>query len=495
MFSTIYSQGYKCEICEKHFKRRDHFKQHKLNHLKEPAKLTKMTQIEPQTCSICGASVVHLYQHINQIHSTKPSKKYKCDHCDYRTHIKSVFERHIDTVHLKKMEYTCYICTKNFSLQLTLDLHLHSVHSEKTDLKEYKCEFCDYKTVRKVDIGRHKMTHLDLPASFHCDICGKFYKSARLVKQHKYRNHEIRDDRKCDLCNKHFTRPNRLKEHMSSVHLGITVDCDICGASFKNKNHMNIHRGRVHKAVFKNYIENPELSAPGQERLLKCDISQKIFENSVMLKLHQKNLQSKNQEQMETFYQCKLCYKSFKLMSSLNKHSLVHDEKEVTDLKCFICEAVFTLPKDVGRHIQRTHFHKERNTRSTKCDICEMTFDSLYKLNRHTRIHTKSLDYSKATEAIKVEKSKSNEIFKCKLCDKSFKTPKGLKMHSTRLHENSIKTIKQETNVFKSTKVNCELCYKTFNTPKGLILHKTRLHSDKITMQEKKVFKSGKNEI
>ena len=83
-----------------------------------------------------------------------------------------------------------------------------------------------------------------------------------------------------------------------------------------------------------------------------------------------------------------------------------------------------------------------------KCDICDYIG---HQLNRHKR-----LKHSKLKTPIKQEMTVNKSETDCEICDKTFKTTKGLNMHTSRLHSISLKSMKQEDSI-----IRCEICDKT----------------------------------
>lgn len=91
-----------------------------------------------------------------------------------------------------------------------------------------------------------------------CDVCGKQYEYASLLKVHA-RTHLVDKGHNCPICMKSFARLDHYKQHINNVHKGEVVDgierkpsferkCEICEKIFYHsgnlRKHMLLHTGQ-----------------------------------------------------------------------------------------------------------------------------------------------------------------------------------------------------------------------------------------------------------
>ena len=182
---------------------------------------------------------------------------YYCMFCDYKTFIKYSYKRHVD------------------------------IHGEA----QYPCEVgdCDYKSVRKDDIKKHKeMKHFREYST--CDICGfvthvKQYLKIHIQNKHEGKKHACEDCEKSYNTNlglrKHRERKHQKtvfkcryencgykttikqghKEHIEVVHEGFRYSCGIVGCSFTSVRNQNITKHRLKK----HQIEETETNALAEQ--------------------------------------------------------------------------------------------------------------------------------------------------------------------------------------------------------------------------------------
>jgi len=129
----------------------------------------------------------------------------------------------------------------------------------------------------------------------------------------------------------------------------------------------------------------------------QCDLS---FKRKSTLEDHQQTHSD------ERPYICEKCGKSFKRKTMLNRHRLTHNEPL---LECLHCSKKFNRNDSLESHIERVHLKVKNFT----CEVedCGMQFYSSIELSEHKDVH---LDYKKHI---------------CKICNKKFQTPRGLRGH------------------------------------------------------------------
>ena len=102
--------------------------------------------------------------------------------------------------------------------------------------EQFKCPLCDKKYNSKKSLQNHKYAKHSALKNHNCDVCGKVFRFASIVKLHKQNVHENMGPNKftCPYCNKVFkTNKTQFQDHISSVHFNQkNYKCDICGKDF-----------------------------------------------------------------------------------------------------------------------------------------------------------------------------------------------------------------------------------------------------------------------
>ncbi|XP_075704610.1 uncharacterized protein LOC142709578 [Rhinoderma darwinii] len=140
-------------------------------------------------------------------------------------------------------------------------------------------------------------------------------------------------------------------------------------------------------------------------------------------------------DQGEKNYICVDCGKTFKLWSSLVRHTSTNSCSRT--LSCSYCGAFFHYKSQLLTH-QKTH----SDPKPYECPVCGRQFLSKSSLTAHGRTHT------------------DNEPFVCHLCNKSFTKRSRLQRH-LRIHSSE-------------KPFQCENCDKRFNDSSELVRHRNR---------------------
>lgn len=170
-----------------------------------------------------------------------------CDFCPLKSLKKSAISAHIQTVHLKKVRFSCDVC--NFKCFTRSGLKSHSaIHQNLTE-----CKIC-FKWV--TSMKRHLKYHA-LPNKT-CKICGKMLSPASLSNHIKHVHLKLRRDRRrktvktwfCDLCSTTCKEKNRLITHMDRKHLRKRqYKCNLCDRLFFTTWDLQIHGGLHREAT------------------------------------------------------------------------------------------------------------------------------------------------------------------------------------------------------------------------------------------------------
>ena len=88
---------------------------------------------------------------------------------------------------------------------------------KENEIELYQCDSCDYKTVNRHHMARHKQSK------------------------------HLKEFLKCDKCNYQTKRDDSLEEHYNFEHLGIRYTCHLCQYITANKSRFKVHMKRIHK--------------------------------------------------------------------------------------------------------------------------------------------------------------------------------------------------------------------------------------------------------
>ena len=248
--------------------------------------------------------------------------------------------------------------------------------SENNHPKIFNCASCSKSFKTKEKVKKHaKWVHVD--KQFECSICAKLFKTNGDLQKH-IRGH-TKEKVKCDDCGRLVKNINSHKK----THEIRMFKCNICGVDYKTKAHLSTH--------IQTHDEN-EMKKP-------CPFCPKTFQNLRYLEIHKKSVH------MNIVDRCEICSRQVKDMT---RHLVRHSQPK-SYIKCHLCMEMLKGKDSLKMHIQRRH----TNAKDFKCELihCSRTFSNKYDLNQHYKKH------------------ESADTYKCKLCERSFKSESGRRYH------------------------------------------------------------------
>eukprot|EP00092_Neocalanus_flemingeri_P095240 GFUD01121157.1.p1 GENE.GFUD01121157.1~~GFUD01121157.1.p1 ORF type:complete len:629 (+),score=106.41 GFUD01121157.1:42-1889(+) len=264
-----------------------------------------------------------------------------CNLCNYKA-TKSHVKRHISNVHFPKVNKT--------------------IDEEE---KNYKCDFCDYKSNQKNTIKvhtAHKHFGKPYPVSkrkerdYFCDQCEYKTNHSSHLKEHINWKHEGQLFN-CDQCSFKTTRLRRLKDH-EEQHSGLSFPCDTCPYQAPSQEILKRHVGRKHT-------------------LFICD--QCTYQGT-------SNLNLKNHVRFEhegIYMSCDLCEFKIQDIRGLKKHKRAEHEGFIPEKKrLFLCtQCDYKGKKDnLRRHVDANHLGVKY-----LCDLCDYRCGDPCNLMKHYR--------------------------------------------------------------------------------------------------------------
>ncbi|CAH2000798.1 unnamed protein product [Acanthoscelides obtectus] len=165
--ASVSSKIYECTYCAyKTIKKCDLFR-----HMsKHPETIGSKTL----NCTHCDATFIRkeiLENHIVKKHpefiSTLTSKIHECTHCTFKTIRKSDLARHMlkhSGAPRSVESIPCNLCDATFKSKQWLDQHTVMKHPEfiaSVSNKIHECKYCTYKTIRKGQLAKHLLKHLE----------------------------------------------------------------------------------------------------------------------------------------------------------------------------------------------------------------------------------------------------------------------------------------------------------------------------------------------
>ena len=151
----------------------------------------------------------------------------------------------------------------------------------------------------------------------------------------------------------------------------------------------------------------------------------------------------------DTVHSCAHCDQKFKTADALDKHNRAHYDSAVN--KCDQCQLGFDKKRHLEKHVRAVHpdsvpLSKLRKT--YECHVCHRVFLKKKERKKHVQTHIEA----------------GMKIHVCKVCNKSYRAEKTLKLHMIK-HGSDDK------------KPRCKVCNKMFSHPFSLRYH-MRIHNN-----------------
>ncbi|BET00001.1 Hypothetical protein NTJ_12817 [Nesidiocoris tenuis] len=163
--------------------------------------------LEITNCPICEAKFDDIESLIGHVNADHKARTYSCIHCCRVFPKFGILKIHMAT-HKKELKFKCEKCDFKTHRRLNLQRHMKRFHS-----RSYKCTQCSYKTGALSRLKAHLSVHNE--EKLHaCALCPYKTKWERCLQQHVASKHDSTGDAyPCPLCDKKFPMLEKLKVH------------------------------------------------------------------------------------------------------------------------------------------------------------------------------------------------------------------------------------------------------------------------------------------
>ena len=282
---------YKCNVCDKAFKKAAGLERHRIVHSKDSSRNFP--------CDTCGRSFTTMNRLVKheEIHEKTREEEHR------RKHEQQELEGKNESGE-KSEAFTCETCQKTFDQSCCLLEHerIHFKENLKKNKDTYPCEICDKWFHAASHLARHVKSH-DKKIGFECDTCGEAFQRHSALMKHKAIHSDVKPFL-CNVCGRGFMQSSNLTTHLR-IHTKVKPYlCSTCGKAFSHSSSRVIHE-RTHTG------DKPYL----------CQTCGKRFRQSGDLAKHQRCHTG------EKPYQCAVCSKTFSVQSNLLAHLRIHVKK------------------------------------------------------------------------------------------------------------------------------------------------------------------------
>ncbi|XP_055609363.1 transcription factor grauzone-like [Uranotaenia lowii] len=281
-----------------------------------------------------------------------------------------------------------------------------------------------------------------------CDLCAEPLEDFTVLRKHYKNCHDQEGYLKC--CNKKIYKKCWMIEHIQ-LHLDPDAfHCDICNKSYSSSKVLKEHTKEVH--------------SPNEDRPFKCEVCLKPFVSNAHLNAHTMVAHGS--------VQCPQCPKVLASQGSLKKHLVaMHGDGE--QHVCDVCARVFRSKQCFDTHVKGHLGTRLEN--KVQCNVCSVWLTDKYCLTKHIRRMHVQPDVAMACELCgkqvrnqdalncHMRRAHTESRFECDICHKKFKRPHHMREHIAIHHTGE-------------DLYGCNHCSERFNTKNKQYMHRKTAH-------------------
>ncbi|XP_058828725.1 transcription factor grauzone-like [Topomyia yanbarensis] len=281
-----------------------------------------------------------------------------------------------------------------------------------------------------------------------CDLCAEPLEDFTDLRKHYKYVHDQPGYLKC--CNKKIFKKCWMVEHIQ-LHLNPDAfHCDICNKSYSSSKVLKEHTKEVH--------------SPNENRPFKCETCLKPFVSHAHLNAHVMVAHGS--------VPCPQCPKVLASQGSLKKHLVaMHGDGE--QYVCDVCARVFRSKQCFDTHVKGHLGTRLEN--KVQCSVCSVWLTDKYCLTKHVRRMHVAPDLPLSCELCgkqvrnqdalncHMRRTHTESRFECDICHKKFKRPHHMREHVAIHHTGE-------------DLYGCNHCPERFNTKNKQYMHRKTVH-------------------
>ncbi|XP_035716312.1 PR domain zinc finger protein 5-like isoform X2 [Folsomia candida] len=160
-----------------------------------------------------------LRRHIGAVHSTIERPRFQCGFpdCDKSYPVKDDVSKHTKREHTENpTRFPCALCGKEFKTRRVLLTHITTHTTEKA----YICSVCGRRFPGAGNLKSHEVTHLEKSTRriFKCERCPQMCSRRSDLQKHVKVVHENQRNHSCTFCDKTCSTSGNLRRHVEARH-------------------------------------------------------------------------------------------------------------------------------------------------------------------------------------------------------------------------------------------------------------------------------------